>query len=432
MVSNRKNMFRYIVLNLTFYFKDLSKNILKALFSSFGILFLISFMVLYLSLRQSVKDYIGQKLFGTLDINEIVIHPKTKPGHDVFASKENTFTESLVESIRGMKEFSDVYSLTKINYTTRIRVGMFGYYQVQRVPVFGIDAGYFRNRNSRWKEFVNREPVPVIIPKIGLQLVNTYTAQMGLPQLTEQQLVGFAGSIIISTVNPQGKEMMHEIPGVLHSLSGEIDFPGIVVPSTFVFEFCRKHRMDEGYEVKGYSYIRMFARVKDIKTLPDTTRKLERMGLQVESQSAISQKTNKAMTILDGMFFLLGAVLGLLTIISIFNSYLVIVYNRSYDISLKRVIGVSKLRVIAGFVFEAAFIGAILGVVGYFAGSYLTHLLSSRIAEWIPALKGLELKPVKENLLAYSVVLSIVISSCSALIPAIFASNKNLFRTMGK
>jgi ABC-type lipoprotein release transport system permease subunit len=53
-----------------------------------------------------------------------------------------------------------------------------------------------------------------------------------------------------------------------------------------------------------------------------------------------------------------------LTVIAIFNSYLTIVYNRSYTFPLQRVIGVSKARIILTFVFEGAVKGrAVIGAL---------------------------------------------------------------------
>ena len=421
-------MLHYIIRNIRFSVKDLSKNILKAVFSSFGIIFLIAFLVLYLTLRQSVKEYLGNTLFGSLDINEIVMHPGG--GKSVRVSPGNTISVPLVRKVRGMKDFSRVYSLIRIDYVSRIEASVMGQSRDVRVPLYGIEPGFFRVRNPRWRTFTNRIPVPIIMPKFGMQYLNGYLAQEGLPQFTEKQLIGYPGMIKITLNDKSGNRQRYKTPAELHSLSDAIDFPGVVVPSDFIASFSAQHRMDSGRAMKGYNYVRLYARVRDIKKLPEIAAGLEKMGLRVESRSDISKKTNRAMAVIDGMFLLLGAVMLVLTFISIFNSYLVIAYNRSYDISLKRVIGVSKMRIIFTFVFEAAFIGVILGTVGYFLGQYVTGLLSKQLAVWIPAFKGLVLVVSPENNLHYAILFSVAVSSVSALVPAVVASNKNLFRTM--
>ena len=425
-------MLFYIVTNFRFFFKDISRNILKALFSSFGIIFLIAFLVIYVSLRQSVSKYIGDTLFGSMDINEIIIHPKVGGGRDVIVSGENSIRPGIVTQIKGMKDFSAVYTLVKLSYVTRIEASVMGETLQIRIPIYGIEQGFFINKNPRWQSFANKVPLPIVIPKYGLQFLNSYLAQEGGPQFTEAALAGYPGMLNISVEDSESSRQRFSTPVIMHSLSDAIDFPGLVVPSAFLINFAKTHRMDSGKPKEGITYARMYAKVKDIKQLPEITDKLKKMGLRVESQSDISQKTNKAMAIIDAIFLFLGVVILALTIISIFNSYLVIAYNSGYEISLKRVIGLSKLRVIFSFVFEAALIGVFLGIIGYFLGQYLLGTLSSHIASWYPPLKDIIITKPESSYLHYAVIFSVAVSAMSALVPAIFASNKNLFKTMAQ
>ncbi len=429
-------MFRYLYRNLYFITKDLSKNIVKALLSSFGILFLISFLVFYFSFRDSVKDYIGKKIFGTMAINEIVIHPKPRAGREAFSprtSKENTIRYWQARKIRSMKELTRVYSLVRMDYTTRVTVTMLGQTKERRLPLFGINRGFFKGEVKNWYSFKNRERLPVIFPQFAMQLLNSYAAQVGIPQFTPASLKGFPGVIKITTANENtNKEIRTEKHAVFHAMSSKIDFLGAVVPIEFITAFSRKHRMDSGKRKIGYSYVRMYARVKDIKTLPAVTAKLKKLGLRVESQSDISKKASRAMSIIDSMSIIIAAILLLLTVISIFNSYMVIVYNRSYDISLKRVIGVSKTRIFLTFMLEAALIGVIYGVIGYLLGSSLISYLSENLPRWVPALKGLHFAPADAGVFFSALAASVLVSTMSALVPAFFASNKNLFKSMGK
>ncbi len=429
-------MFRYLSRNLKFTFKDMSKNILKALVSSFGILFLISFMVLYLSLRSSVKNYIGEKLFGTMAINEITINPLTSSGSETFstiASKGNAIPPWKVVKIRGMKEFSRVFSLIRLNYETKIRAEFLGKKKNQHVPVYGIDTGFFRGKSRRWGEFRNSPTVPVILPRLSLALLNQFTSVRGLPQFNEKMLIGFPGTLqIVTTDYYADAEKKYQVPAKLHSFTSALNFTGILVPNTFITDFTRKHSSDTGRYKKGYSYVRLYARVKNIKQLPSITAKLRKLNLNVESEADISRKTNRALEIVDGLSILIVAVILLLTIIAIFNSYLIIVHNRSYGFSLKRVIGVSKIRIVFLFILEAAMIGALYGVIGFLIGNSLTGYMTANLSSWIPLLKGLTFKPAGADLLFKAVLLSVAVSSLSAFIPAVFASNMSLFKAVKK
>ncbi len=429
-------MIRYILRNIYFTAHDISRNIVKALFSSFGIMFLIAFTVLYLSLREGVKQYIGENLFGKLAINEIIINPAAAKKTGAFTYGEqsgNIISWRQYNNVRNMSEVSSVQRIAVMNYTSRLRVSMLGKSQTRRIPVYAADRSFFRGRIDNWKAFSDRYPLPIILPQFGLQLLNNYASQIGLPQFAPKTLRGLPGTILVTTANENSKdEKRLPISATLHAVTGDLDVPGLIVPMDFITSFEKKNSVSRPGGGSGYSYIRLYAEVKDIKKLPEVTARIKKLGLDVESQSDVSDKTNRAMSIIDGMSIAVGAVLLLLTVISIFNSYLVIVYNRTYDISLKRVIGVSKFRIVLSFLFEAALIGAVHGSAGYFAGLKLTSFFSSTLGEWVPSLKEIVLKPQAEGLFVYAAILSIGISMASAFLPALFASNKNLFKSIGK
>jgi ABC-type antimicrobial peptide transport system permease subunit len=154
------------------------------------------------------------------------------------------------------------------------------------------------------------------------------------------------------------------------------------------------------------------------------------MGLEVQSQNDVAEKTNKAMSIIDTTSFAIVGILLLITVISIFNSYLNIVYTRTQKFSLQRVLGVSKLRIISGFVVEAVVVGLIYGLLGYYLGSTLVHYLTINIEELVPVLKGIVIQPIREGLLVQALLASMGFSALSALVPAVFASNINLFKAV--
>ncbi|HQL43383.1 MAG TPA: hypothetical protein PL073_05765, partial [Spirochaetota bacterium] len=222
-----------------------------------------------------------------------------------------------------------------------------------------------------------------------------------------------------------------KVPAYVHSFSSTFNLTGVVVPDSFVNSIAAQYAAETKSE-KPILYIRLYAKVKDVKMLPQITKKIKSMGLAVTSLDEIASKTNQAMSIIDGFSLLVGFFLLLLTVISIFNSYLIIIYNRSYSFSLRRILGVSKLRIIMTFMVEAAFIGGVYGFIGYLAGAYSIQAAGARLSSLIPALQGIGLEPVGMHIGALMVLFSIAISSLSALIPAIFASNMNLFKALSK
>ncbi len=426
----------YIFKNLSIGARDTLKNILKALISSFGILFLISFFVVYLSLRDSIKSHIENSLLGKLDINEIVISPGTAKKSKLLTRASNvqgTIPVSTVRRIRSMTELQNVYTIIKLDYESIVRGEMLGQARRIHMPVLGINRGFFKGKDPRWYRFRSGDPVPVVAPRAFLEILNNYLAIIDAPRLTPATMKGFPLQLIIRTVSGGPEERKEfRINAEIHSFTDIFNFLGVVVPTEYIVKFAREHAEDSGTWKKGYRYVMAYGRVKETRDLPAVTARLRKMGLSVESQNEIAEKANRALDIIDEFSLVVIGIFLLLSGISIFNSYLNIVYNRSQKFSLKRVIGASKLGIILGFVIEAAMVGALYGVIGYYTGIFLLKYLSANIAEWVPALEGVKISASGSNIFIPAILLSAAVSSVSAFVPALFASSLNLFKAVRK
>ena len=144
----------------------------------------------------------------------------------------------------------------------------------------------------------------------------------------------------------------------------------------------------------------------------------------------MTEKTAKAMRIIDSFSLGVIAIFFLLTSISIFNSYLTIVYIRSKKFSLKRILGYSKLRILFGFIFESACVGALYGLAGFFTGNMIIRYFSVKIPQFLPSLNSITIAESSTDTLFLCIVISSAVSAVSALIPAVFASNINLFKAV--
>jgi len=428
-------MWAYLINKIFFSLKSIVKNVSKSLLASFGILLLIAFIVFYLSFRTSIKNYVSDNLLGSLAINEIIISPKTRPGKDVFSpavSPQNRIRIKDVKAIRQMEEFSEVHSIIRSNYTSKLAIEFMGKEKAPYVPICGIEKEFLKGKVKNWQQFrySKKKKIPLIAPKMAIQSLNNYTAVKGLPQFTEKQLIDFPCQFLVDIDPPNLSPKRIKIPAEIFAFSSVVDFPGVLAPTYFVVDLANRFKKYYDQGQKGYSYIKMYARVKNIKKIPLITERLEGMGLQVESQSDISKKVNKSILIIDTVFFFLGITILILTIIAIFNSYLIIVYHRSHTFSLKRVLGISKIRIVSFFLVEAALVGAIYGFLGFKAGNYLISYSSDHLAAWLPALKGILFQTADFNILLLAIASSIAISVLAAFFPALLAANKNLFKAV--
>ncbi len=416
-----------------FIIKDNLTNILRSFISSFGILFLVIFFVVYLAVRDSVTIYISGSLLDKLASDEIKILPgNVKTVEFVKKPGSKGMSYQTINQIKKMPELTAVTAISRASFNVRFKAELLGRSKAMYVPVCGIERELIKGKVPGWKNFYNRKPVPVIIPRFSVDIMNNYLAMEDLPSFAEKDLTGFPVELRFASGkknSPQYKEIDYN--AIVHSFTDIINFPGLILPADFLMEVSEQFRRETGRSA-GFEYIVAYAKIKDTGNLPSVVNILKKMGLRVESQKDITEKAEKTLRLIDGMFYAIMGVFFFVSAISIFNSYLTIVYIRSQKFSLKRVLGFSKLSILLSFVFEAAFIGAMYGVAGYFCGNYLISYAGEILAKWVPVLKSITIQARGTDILLMCVGLSSAVSAASAFVPAIFASNINLFRAVRK
>nr|HPJ39985.1 hypothetical protein [Spirochaetota bacterium] len=75
----------YLLRNIIVEVRDFIKRMPRVFLSSFGILFLITVLVLFVSIRRTVTEYIEKRIFGKLQINELVVYPRSDGGQQTFS-----------------------------------------------------------------------------------------------------------------------------------------------------------------------------------------------------------------------------------------------------------------------------------------------------------------------------------------------------------
>lgn len=425
---------RYLLQNAAFIARDFARNIPKSLLSSLGIIFLMAFLMLYLSLRQGVREYIGGTLFEGMKINEMVISP---PGADIdifnLKGGQAAIPADTVRRVLAIPGISEYYSILRLDYPVRIEIDRLGIYVDEYVPIFGIYREYLRKLGKRWQDFSAGDSVPVIVPAFVLEIFNNMTDARGLPQFGEKALRGFPLDLKIQTSGrTDARRTFVRFDAEVYDFLGAVSLSGLMVPADFIMAFCAEHRGERAARAEGYSFIRLFITVNGVKDIPEVARAVQALGLRVDSMKDVAGRTNRALTIIDTSSLVVVGIFLLLTVVAIFNAYLSTVYHRSRHFSLLRVIGMSKFRIVTVFVLEAAAVGALYGIAGYFLGRALTVHATDLLGNWLPVLRGLIMADDGARYLPLAVALSAAVSSASALVPAVAAANMNLFQAVQK
>jgi ABC-type lipoprotein release transport system permease subunit len=422
---------RYIIRNIILIFQEIKKNIPRTLLSSFGIVFLIMFLVVSISLKNSVSDYLKKRVFGELQINQIKVTPHNQTSLLKFSASDAAINDTQIKNIKKIEGLEKVEEVIRLNCPTSIRAGMLGMYLRSDMLISGVDSTFFKDTKLNWKDFKQKESVPVVIPLFVMDVYNNFAASNGLPALSPKALGMLSIDMMIgrSSFSKNSKKEF-KYNARIFGFTETITTAGIIVPSDFIRDFCKTNSGELQLVDKCYSTIMLIGSVKDINRIPAITKQIESMKLNIESQADIAVKTEKALFILNVTLSAIFVIILILTIIAVFNSYLAVVYNRSYMFSVQRMLGASKLRIVLIFVLESGIIGAVYGLAGYFIAYYLLIYLTNNISGWMPLLQGLNFKLGTHQYLPVAVAFSVFVSGISALIPAVFASNLNLFKAV--
>lgn len=421
----------YILRNIAVEVRDFLKRVPRVFLSSFGIVFLVVVLVLFVSIRRTVTEYIEKRIFGKLQINELVVYPRSDAGQQTFsltAPPAKSIPPRRVAAIGRIPGIKNVQQVLRLNAPVSLKVGAFGRYLKTDILVSGVERSFFyKSPGISWRRFKMEDHVPVVVPYFALDLYNNFAAANGMPQFGEKALVGLRMDLTLGSSSFVSGRPGVEYPSKVYGFTSRLNTSGIVVPAEFLRRFCREKGAEAAYGKDCVSTTMLFVSVKSPADLPGAAKAIGSMGLRVESQRDIAEKTQRALQLIDAVFGLILIMILLLSGVAIFNSYLAIVYHRSGEITLKRVLGVSKVRVLATFIAEAALVGASYGLAGFYGGYYSIAFLGKKAPQWVPALKDISLTADISGLLPVAVLLAAGVSAASALAPSLVAANLSLF-----
>ncbi|HOR86149.1 MAG TPA: ABC transporter permease [Bacillota bacterium] len=114
--------------------------------------------------------------------------------------------------------------------------------------------------------------------------------------------------------------------------------------------------------IKGYS--RIIVKVKDIKDVQKIQKQIKDMGFYADSLTDILESMQKTTSSIRIVLGAIGAVSLLVASIGITNTMVMSIYERTREIGIMKVIGSSLSDIKKMFLFEAATIGLLGGIVG--------------------------------------------------------------------
>ena len=119
-----------------------------------------------------------------------------------------------------------------------------------------------------------------------------------------------------------------------------------------------------GKPYKKWYYTNAYVKVTDIKYVSEVQKEIKDMGFDASSNSEWIQQTQESSRSLAAMLGGIGAVSMLVAAIGIANTMMMSIYERTKEIGVMKVLGCELRDIQALFLFEAASIGLIGGIIG--------------------------------------------------------------------
>ncbi len=170
------------------------------------------------------------------------------------------------------------------------------------------------------------------------------------------------------------------------------------------------------YAIKNLNkYDKIFVRVNDIEKIPDVQKEIKKLGYEAYSEMDYINSIKEQMNVMKMILAGIGSVSMLVAAISIANTMIMSIYERTKEIGVLKVIGASLPDIKKLFLIESGIIGFVGGVFGV-----LLSLVVSQIVNIFGQDVGYNLSLIDWQL----AVGGIIFASAVGLVSGYFPANK--------
>lgn len=239
-------------------------------------------------------------------------------------------------------------------------------------------------------------PGNIILPDVYLELLGFSSAEDAIGKdiqisiskefsfdAIEELLSGGVDSFNLEAINPetvapQQKIFSYTVSGV--STRPATSFAFGVLPLVISSEDARDLYVFANEGSSNFDqYIYVTVKVKngeDEAVIESLRKELEAEGFYVLTSDDIQATLNQFVDILTGMVFALGAITLIASVFGIVNTQYISVLERTREIGLMKALGMSRKNISLLFIYEAAWIGFIGGLLGIVAAFIVGTLLN--------------------------------------------------------
>jgi putative ABC transport system permease protein len=353
-----------------------------------GVLIGVAFIALLLALVEGIKAAVVDRLVGSLPVTHLQVSSRQYAmGALQFDNPFARLDSVAVARVRALPGVREVLPMAALTTAAQLRASFFGQDFVTDAAVFGIESGLLAGEPSgRGFERVGVGPVPAVISRDIVDMYNTgFAGANDLPKLNERILLNQDGVLTIGSSSLRPASLgtrIERIPVRIVGVSSRVPVAGISVPIAYVQEWNRAFAGDKA----AREYVGMEVVATDAREVDALAKRLEAMGLQVNTGREIAEKVAAISRTLSLAFGLVGGVILLVAGLGIANAMALSVMERQREIGIYRSVGATRGNIRTLFLLEAFLLGALGAAGGVVLALGLERLVDGAILKSLPDL----------------------------------------------
>lgn len=351
----------------------------------FVIAFAMAVVLFILALSLGFLRGVVQKAEEAYPPGMLVVKPKMV-NVAMLSVAAKPITDEITTAVRALRGIEYVAPQLSLRMPMRAEAEVLGQAAESDAFVLGVDPVIVGTDVDKRFKFQyqpdDTKPVPCVVPRYFLDMYNlAYSESMGLPKVNEHFAIGkhvklyLGESYTMGDASAKKKEVTLQIVG----LTPNPNFVGVLIPLRNAMGF------NEWYTgKKDKSYSALHVKLSDVNALADVTASIEKMELMVQSQKETFEKFQfvaRALGVLTGLF---GIIVVLISAISVFNTFSLIMSQRRGEVGLLRAVGATRRTVSTVYVAEVAAIGLLGGAIGIAASVIILKIADKQIVARLP------------------------------------------------
>jgi ABC-type lipoprotein release transport system permease subunit len=383
----------------------------------------VTFLTLLLAFVEGVKAAVVDRLVGSLPVTHLQVGPRQYAmGALQFDNPFARLDSATVRRVEALPGVERVLPMAALATAAQLRASFFGQGFVTDAAVFGIEPGLLGGDLRPGTAFERRisGPVPAFISRDIVDMYNTgFAAANGLPKLNERILLDQDGVLVIgsSSLRPAGlADRVERVPIRIVGVSSRVPVAGISVPIGYVREWNRAFAGEKA----AREYVGLTVVAADARRVDALTKRLEGMGLQVNTGRETAEKVAAISRTLSLAFGVVGGAVLLVAGLGIANALALSVLERRREIGIYRSVGASRGNIRVLFLLEALGLGVLGSTVGVALALALERLVDQALRKSLP---DLSLVPATFfantwQIMAVAFIMGVAVSVLAGLPPA--------------